>query len=83
VATGKGKKQESDSTVKNLSKHHQKLTDFGFVPGDATTFKSILNVYDKGGEVLGFVVGYSGEVSSDVYRVADLVHRVADLVTLD
>jgi hypothetical protein len=42
-------------------------------PGDATTFKSILNEYDRGGEVLGLVVGYSGEASSDVHRVADLV----------
>jgi transcription initiation factor TFIIIB Brf1 subunit/transcription initiation factor TFIIB len=41
--------------------------------GDATTFKSILNEYGKGGEVLGLVVGYSGEASSDVHRVADLV----------
>jgi hypothetical protein len=38
-----------------------------------TTFKSILNEYGKGGEVLGLVVGYSGEASSDVHRVADLV----------
>jgi hypothetical protein len=37
------------------------------------TFKSILNKYGKDGEVLGLVVGYSGEVSSDNYRVADLV----------
>jgi hypothetical protein len=35
--------------------------------------KSILNEYGKGGEVLGLVVGYSGEASSDVHRVADLV----------
>jgi hypothetical protein len=42
-------------------------------PGDATTFKSILNEYGKGGEVLGLVAGYSGEASSDVHRVADLV----------
>jgi hypothetical protein len=41
-------------------------------PGDATTFKSILNEYGKG-EVLSLAVGYSGEASSDVYRVADLV----------
>jgi hypothetical protein len=26
-------------------------------PGDATTFKSILNEYGMGGEVLGLVVG--------------------------
>jgi hypothetical protein len=32
----------------------------------------------KGGEVLGLVVGYSGEASSDVHRVADLVaYRLA------
>jgi hypothetical protein len=42
-------------------------------PGDATTHKPILNEYGKDGVVLGFVVGYSGEASSDVYRVADLV----------
>jgi predicted GNAT superfamily acetyltransferase len=40
---------------------------------DATTFKSILNEYGKDGEVLGLVVGYSGEASSAVYRVEDLV----------
>jgi hypothetical protein len=42
-------------------------------PGDATTSKSILNEYGRGGEVLGLVVGYSGEASSDVHRVADLI----------
>jgi hypothetical protein len=42
-------------------------------PGDATTFKSILNEYSKGGEALGLVVDYSGEASSHIYRVADLV----------
>jgi hypothetical protein len=42
-------------------------------PGDATTFKSILNEYGKDGEVLGLVVGYSDEALSDVHRVADLV----------
>jgi hypothetical protein len=42
-------------------------------PGDATTLKSILNEYGKGGEVLGLVVGYSGKASSDLYRVADLL----------
>jgi hypothetical protein len=36
-------------------------------------FKSVLNEYGKDGEVLGLVVGYSGEASSDVYRIADLV----------
>jgi hypothetical protein len=39
--------------------------------GGATTFNSILNGYGKDGEVLGLVVGYSSEASSDVYRVAD------------
>jgi hypothetical protein len=48
------------------AKYHQ--------PGDATTFKSILSDYGKGDEVLGLVVGYSGEASPDVYRVADLVY---------
>jgi uncharacterized membrane protein len=38
-----------------------------------TTFKFIPNEYGKDGEVLGLIVGYSGEASSDVYRVADLV----------
>jgi hypothetical protein len=42
-------------------------------PGDATTFKSILNEYGKGGEMLSLVMGCFGEASSDVYRVADLV----------
>jgi hypothetical protein len=46
------------------AKYHQ--------PGDATRFKSILNDYGKDGEVLGLVVGYSGEASSDVNVVADL-----------
>jgi hypothetical protein len=40
---------------------------------EKSTFKSILNEYGKGGEVLGLVVSYSGEASSDVHRVADLV----------
>jgi hypothetical protein len=35
--------------------------------------KSILNRYGKGFEMLGLVVGYSGDALSDVYRVADLV----------
>jgi hypothetical protein len=42
-------------------------------PGDATTFKSILNEYGKDGEVFGLVVGYSGEASSEVCRAADPV----------
>jgi hypothetical protein len=42
-------------------------------PGNATTFKSILNEYGRDGEVLGLVVGYSCEASTDVCRVADLI----------
>jgi hypothetical protein len=30
-------------------------------PGDATTFKSIVKEYGEDGEVLGLVVGYSGD----------------------
>jgi hypothetical protein len=33
----------------------------------------MLNEYGKGGEVLGLVVGYSGEASWDLSRVANLV----------
>jgi hypothetical protein len=54
-------------------KHADKLDAQYHQPGDATTFRSILNEYGKDGEVLGLVVGYSGEASSDVYRAADLV----------
>jgi uncharacterized membrane protein (Fun14 family) len=57
----------------DYQKHADKLDAEYHQPGDATTFKSILNEYGKGGEVLGFVVGYSGEASSDVYRVVDFV----------
>jgi hypothetical protein len=65
----------ADTKTLNASKqhYHKKSTYFGFAPGDATTFKSILNEYGKDVEVLGLVLGYSGEASSDVYRVADLV----------
>ena len=42
-------------------------------PGDAVTFKSILNEYGRDGEVLGLVVGFTGEASSDVHEVADFV----------
>jgi hypothetical protein len=38
-----------------------------------TRSKSIPIEYGKDGEVLGLVVGYSGEATSDVHRVADLV----------
>jgi hypothetical protein len=57
------------------AKYHQ--------PGDTTTFKSILNEYGMGGEMLGLVVGYSGKASSDVYRVADLVATRLALKHLD
>lgn len=43
------------------------------LPGSGATFKSILNEYGKDGEVLGLVVGFSGEASSDVHDVADFV----------
>jgi hypothetical protein len=33
----------------------------------------MLNEYSKDGEVLGLVMGYSDEASSDVHRVADMV----------
>jgi hypothetical protein len=54
-------------------KHADDLDSEYHQPGDATTFKSILNEYGKDGMVLGLVVGYSGEASSDVHRVADLI----------
>jgi hypothetical protein len=64
----------SDPKIKSeYRKKADKLDAQYHQPGDATTFKSILNEYGKGGEVLGLVVGYSGEASSDIYRVADLV----------
>jgi hypothetical protein len=47
--------------------HHQN-------PGDGeVTFSSILREYGKDGEVLGLVVGFSGEASPDVHRLADYV----------
>ena len=48
------------------AKYHQQ-------PGDGPSFSSILNDYGKSGEVLGLVVGFSGEASTDVHRVADFV----------
>jgi hypothetical protein len=54
-------------------KHANQLDAEYHQPGDATTSKSILNEYSQNGEVPGLVVGYSGEASSDVHRVADLV----------
>jgi hypothetical protein len=59
------KSDHRKKTDKRDAEYHQ--------PGDATTFKSILSKYGKCGEVLGLVVGYSGEASSDVYRAADLL----------
>jgi hypothetical protein len=58
--------------VKSEYRKHPGYLDVEYhKPGDATTSKSILNEYGKG-EVLGLVVGYSGEASLDVYRVADI-----------
>jgi hypothetical protein len=48
------------------AKYHQQ-------PGDGPTFSSILNEYGEYGEVLGLVVGFAGEASSDVHRLADFV----------
>jgi hypothetical protein len=66
-------KQRQTEVKSDYRKKAGKLHAEYHQPGDATTFKSILNEFSKGGEVLGLVVGYSGEASSDVYRVADLV----------
>jgi hypothetical protein len=66
-------KQRQTEVKSEYRKHADKLDAQFHQPGDATTFKSILNEYGKDGEVLGLVVGYSGEASSDVHRVADLV----------
>jgi hypothetical protein len=65
--------QRQTEVESDYRKHAAKLDAEYHQPGDATTFKSILREYDKDGEVLGFVVGYSGEASLDVYRVADHV----------
>jgi hypothetical protein len=65
--------QRQTEVKSNYRKKADKLDAEYHQPGDATTFKSILNKYGEDGEVLGLVVGYSGEASSDVYRVADLV----------
>jgi hypothetical protein len=55
-------------------KHAEKLDAmYHPQPGDAATFKSILNEYGKDGKVLGLVVGFMGEASSDVHEVADFV----------
>ena len=60
-------------------RRHAEQLDAKFHPaGDGTTFKSILSEYGKDGEVLGLVVGYTSEASSDVHQVADLV-RLADV----
>jgi hypothetical protein len=60
--------------VKSEYRRHAEQLDLKFHPaGDGTTFTSILNEYGKDGEVLGLVVGYTGEASSDIHQVADLV----------
>jgi hypothetical protein len=65
--------QQRQTEVKSeYRKKADKLDAQYHQPDDATTFKSILKEYGRGGEVLGLVVGYSGEASSDVHRVADL-----------
>jgi hypothetical protein len=49
-----------------ISEYRKKAGELGaeyHQPGDATTFKSILNEYGRGGEMLGLAVGYSGEAS--------------------
>jgi hypothetical protein len=66
-------KQRQTEVKSNYRKKAGKLDAQYHQPGDATTFTSILNEYGKGGEVLGLVVGYSCEASSDVHRLADLV----------
>jgi hypothetical protein len=66
-------KQRQTEVRSDYRKKADKLDAEYYQPGDATTFKSILNEYGKGGEVLGLVVGYSDEASSDVHHVADLV----------
>ena len=67
------KKRESE--VKSEYRKHAASLDAKYhqQPDDGPTFTSILNEYGKGGEVLGLVVGFSGEASSDVHRVADFV----------
>jgi hypothetical protein len=62
-------KQRQTEVKSEYRKRADKLDAEYHQPGDATTFKSILNEYGKDVEVLGLVVGYSGEASSDVYRV--------------
>jgi hypothetical protein len=66
-------KQRQTEVKSEYRKQAGKLDAEYHQPGDATTFKSILNDYGKGSEVLGLVLGYSGEASSDVHCVADLV----------
>jgi hypothetical protein len=66
-------KQRQTEDKSEYRKKADKLDAKYHQPGDETTFKSILNEYGKGGEVLGLVVGYSGEASSVLHCVADLV----------
>jgi hypothetical protein len=65
--------QRQTEVKSDYCKRADKLDAEYHQPGDATTFKSILNEYGDDDEMLGLVVGYSGEAPSDVYRVADLV----------
>jgi hypothetical protein len=66
-------KQRQTDVKSDYRKKAGKLDAEYHQPGDSTTLKSILNEHGNDGEVLSLVVGYSGEASSDVYRVADLV----------
>jgi hypothetical protein len=58
---GFGVKQRQTEVKCDYRKKDGELDAIYHQPGDATTFKSILSEYGKGGEVLGLVVGYSGE----------------------
>jgi hypothetical protein len=76
-------KQRQTEVKSEYRKKAGKLDAEYHQPGGAKTFKSILNEYGKVGEVLGLVVGHSGEASSDVHRVADLVATRLDSKHLD
>jgi hypothetical protein len=66
-------KQRQSNVKSEYRKKASKLDAEYPQPGNATTFKSILNEHGKGGEVLGLVLSYFGEASSDVQRFVDLV----------
>jgi hypothetical protein len=51
-------KQRQTEVKSEYRKKAGKLDEQYHQPGDATTFKSILNEYGRGGEVLGLVVGF-------------------------